>query len=88
MQNLHLVQIRVYLGNISLCLGLSKEVYEERVTKIALNCAQFAKEQDVKYIELSTAQVYGSAGKMAKVGVYILHTLYMIINIMYNVYNI
>ena len=47
--------------------GLSKEVYEERVTRIARNCAQFAREQGVKlYVEMSTAQVYGSGGKPAK----------------------
>ena len=48
--------------------GLSKEIYEERVTKLAQNCALFAKEQQVKlYVELSSAQVYGSSGKTSKV---------------------
>ncbi|XP_063675688.1 dTDP-D-glucose 4,6-dehydratase-like [Bolinopsis microptera] len=48
-------------------LGLSKEIYEERVTKLAQNCALFAKDQQVKlYVELSSAQVYGSSGKTSK----------------------
>lgn len=45
-------------------LGLAREVYEERITKIAENCAMFARDIGVKlHVELSTAQVYGSAGK-------------------------
>ena len=60
--------VTVYLS------GLSKEIYEERVTKLAQNCALFAKDQQVKlYVELSSAQVYGSSGKTSKVS--IVHTV-------------
>ena len=46
--------------------GLSKEVYDERVFQISANCANYANDQKVKmYVEVSTAQVYGTSGKLS-----------------------
>ena len=57
-----------WLCNATAPIGLAREVYHERITKIAENCATFSRDAGVKlYVELSTAQVYGSAGKIAAV---------------------
>ena len=66
--NMNYGTLRSFFMVLNRFSGLSKEIYEERVTKLAQNCALFAKEQQVKlYVELSSAQVYGSSGKMSKV---------------------
>ena len=40
-------------------LGLSREVYDERVYQVSMNCAKYAKDCGAKmFVEFSTAQVY------------------------------